>query len=386
MYKAYQYRLYPTQKQEQLLLKHFDCSRFIYNYMLDKRIKEYKTTGKFISKYDLCRMLTELKKEKDYEWLTEVSAQSLQQSIFNLDKAFTMFFRQKCKFPNFKSKKRQQCYHLATKTYAKFEDKASIIPKLGKVKTRFDRQFNGKIKHCAIKMTNTHKFFISFIVDEHINAVKAKDISKSKALGLDLGLKSLLTLSDGRKFDNIRPYKQLEDKIKRKQRKLSKKQKNSKNREKARLQLAKLYEKAQNKRNDYLHKITTQLVNESQIDVFCVEDLAIKSMMKNHKLAKSIADAGWHKLISMLETKANNVGKHVLKIGRFEPSSKLCTCGTINHKLSLKDRQWTCEVCGKTHDRDILAASNIKDFAFSNQNLIDYSYKDYAGKSKPGDA
>ena len=306
--------------------------------------------------------------------MKEVLTQSLQQSIQNLDTAFIKFFKEKTGFPKFKSKKtNRHSYRIPQNVKIDFEKHKVYLPKLKWVNIRIDRIFDGKIKSATVKQTPTGKYFVSILVDENIINKKQKEIDFETSVGIDLGIKDFAILSNGTKIGNPKFLRLKEKRLKVLQRRLSRKQKGSKNRNKARLKVALQHEKISNERKDFLHKLTTKLVKESQFNTFCLETLGIQNMMKNHKLAKSIAEVSWHMFDTLLEYKAQKEGKNVVRIGRFEPSSKLCTCGYKNNNLTLADREWTCPICNTHHDRDILAANNIKRFALSEANLNNLS-------------
>ena len=369
--KTYRYRIYPNRKQQELLEKHFGCARFVYNWGLERKIKAYQENRKRLTFFDLGKELTKLKKEKDYQWLNEVNAQSLQGALKNLDKAFTDFFRKQNKFPRFKSKKRSRNSFQIPQGLRL--DKKLTIPKISNIRIKIDRSLEGKIKTATISKTSTNKYFISILVEQDKEIPKKLRITEKTTIGIDLGIKTFATISDGRKIENPRYLKKSERKLKKQQRRLSRKIKGSNNRAKQRLKVALLYEKISNQRSDFLHKITYGLTHESQVKSIAIEDLNIKGLLKNHHLAKAISDVAWREFRRQLEYKCDWYGKNLLVIGRFEPSSKMCSCGYINHDLKLSDREWTCPRCGKKHDRDLLASQNIKRFALIPQGLRKYT-------------
>lgn len=374
MFKAYEYRLYPNKEQQVLLAKHFGCNRFIYNWALALRKDLYESKGESISKYELNKKITELCKEEKYIWLKEVLTQSLQQSIQNLDTAFIKFFKEKKGFPKFKSKKTHRySYRIPQRVKIDFEKHKVYLPKIKWVNIRVNRQFTGKIKSATVKQVPSGKYFVSILVEENSINKKQLPITFDKAVGIDLGIKDSCVLSDGTKVPNPKFLRSKEKRLKILQKRLSRKQKGSANRNKQRIKVAIQHEKISNCRKDFLHKLTTKLVKESQFDTFCLETLGIQNMMKNHKLAKSISEVSWYQFKTLLEYKAGKEGKNVVSIGRFEPSSKLCTCGYKNNDLTLADREWTCPMCNTHHDRDILAANNIKRFALSKSNIESFS-------------
>jgi putative transposase len=292
----------------------------------------------------------------------------LQASLRNLDNAFTNFFRKKSDFPKFKTKRKSRAScQFPQKVKVDFEKYQVFIPKLKYVKFAKDRKFNGVIKTCTVSKSKTGKYYISILVEDGLELPKKQKINENNTLGIDLGIKDFLVLSNGIKISNPKFLEKPEKKIAKRHKELSRKQKGSNNREKARLKLAKTYEKITNQRDDFLHKLSHKLVTESQITTLCFEDLNISGMMKNKYLAKSIGSVSWSRFISMVKYKADWYGKNVIQIGRFDASSKICSCGVKNDSLTLKDRFWTCLSCGNTHDRDILAANNVKRFALKQQ-------------------
>jgi putative transposase len=366
--KAYKYRLYPTEEQKVLLAKHFGCSRFIYNYALDKKVKAYQTTKESISRFTIQKDLPALKKSEETSWLKEVNSQSLQASLENLDKAFTKFFRDKKGFPKFKSKHdNRQSFSAPQNGIVDFETNTISLPKFKKpIKCKLHRKFEGSSKTVTISKTPTGKYFVSVLVEVNKELPKLKPIDENKAIGIDLGIKTFAVLSDGEEIQNPKHLKVALKRLKKQQRRVSKKVKGSNNRKKSVKKLAILHEKVSNKRNDFLHKVTAKLVLEH--DTLCLETLKACNMIKNHKLAQALSDISIGRFNEILEYKAKWNGVNILKIGQFEPSSKMCTCGVINKELKLSDRVWRCKSCGETHNRDFLAANNIKRFAFVKNN------------------
>ena len=369
MVKGFKYRIYPNKEQEQQINQMLGNARFVYNWALDKRIKEYQSEKKSISAFSIMMDLTQLKKQPEYDWLNLSVAQSLQQSVVNMDKAFTRFFKQKKGFPKFKGK------HIGThhvgfpqNTKIDFETDKISLPKLGWIKTKISRTFEGKIKTSTIEKTPTGKFFVSITVELPDVKVKQKPISKVNAVGIDTGIKTFAVLSDGTEIENPKHLKSNLQRLKVLQKRASKKQKKSANRKKANLKVARLHEKIANQRMDFLHKTTTAIAK--QYDTVACENLNISGMLRNHKLAQSIADLGLGKFYTMLQYKMAEQGGNYLEIGRFEPSSKMCGCGAINKNLKLSDREWVCPVCGRINQRDELASRNILKFALTEQNKL----------------
>lgn len=367
--KSFLYRLYPNKAQATLLDKHFGCTRLIYNWALGEKIRVYQDTGESLSRYKLQEQLPGMK-QTERPWLAEVNAQSLQASLINLDRAFLNFFKHKTKFPRFKKKNHRQSFQVPQRGQIDFEAGKLIIPKfLEGIRCKISRRFEGKTKTFTVSKTTTGKYFVSVLV-EAPDEIPAKDvITEAGTIGIDVGIKDFCTLSTGEKVENPKHLRSELARLKVLQRRASKKKKGSANRKKAVLKVAKFHEKISNKRNDFLHKLTHRLTNENQVDSLAIEDLNIVGMMKNRCLAQAVADVSWSEFFRQLEYKAEWRGKNLLKIGRFEPSSRTCdACGTVNRELTLSDRKWKC-ACGAEHDRDFLAARNIKRFALINDNL-----------------
>ena len=364
-YKAYKYRIYPNKKQQELINKHIGCCRFVYNLCLEKKINAYKTSKKSISCFELINLLPSLKKEQETSFLKEVSAQSLQAAIRNLDSAYKKFFKEKKGFPKFKSKRNaKQSFQIVQKTYVDFDKKKVCVPKFREgIKCRFHRFFDGKIKTSTITRTSTGRYYISILVELDDDNPQKKPIDENKAVGIDLGIKTFATLSNGKEISNPKNLKNALTRLKRLQRRLSKKVNGSNNREKARRVLACQYERVTNRRNDFLEKVTHQLV--TSYDTICLETLSAKNMIKNHHLAQALSDIAIGRFNQLIDQKAEWYGVNILRIGRFEPSSKMCSCGYVYRDLKLSQRVWTCPNCGRTNQRDLLAANNIKAFAFN---------------------
>lgn len=369
--KAYKYRLYPNKQQQELLSKHFGCCRWVYNYALAKKIELYTKEKKTLSRFEIQKDLVSMKHTEETEWLKEVNSQSLQASLVNLDQAYTRFFREKKGFPKFKSKHGKQSCRFPQKTNVDFDSGKLYVMKFREgIKCKFHRHFEGTIKTVTISKTKTDKYFASILVEETVPELQRENPDINKAIGIDLGIKEFAVCSNGKRFENPKYLKNSLQKLKKEQRRLSRKCKGSNRRNKQKMRVAKVYEKIKNQRSDFLHKVSRQLVDENQINTYCLETLNVKGMMKNHCLAQSIGDVGWSAFISFLSYKADWAGKNILRIGRFEPSSKTCSvCGKINKDLTLSDRKWICD-CGAEHDRDFLASCNIRDFAFDKRNLV----------------
>lgn len=367
--KTMKYRIYPTKSQEELLAKHFGCVRWVYNHCLNLKTEIYQKEEKSVSAFELINYTTTLKKEKETKWLKEVNSQALQMSIKNLDTAFTNFFKKRSKYPKFKSKHKKQSFSCPQHCKVDFELNKVFIPKFKEgIKAVLHRPFEGKVKTCTISKAPTGKYFISVLIDDGKDQPELEEPKKEKCLGLDLGLSHYVIDSEGNKVDNPKHLNKKLKRLKKQQRKLSKRIKGSNNRNKQRKKVAVLHEKVTNARKDFLHKLSHEIAENQSCNCVAMETLNIQGMMKNHKLSKSINDAAWFTFQTLLEYKLNDRGKSLIKIGQFQPSSKLCSCDYKNKELTLRDRDWTCPKCGKKHDRDVLAANNIKKFAFLEQN------------------
>jgi len=360
MLKAFKYRIYPNKGQKVLLEKHFGCVRFVWNWALGKKMEAYQKDKTNISRYELQAELPKMKKGEQ-PWLSEVGSLSIQSKLEDLDKAYTSFFKKKVSYPKFKCKRNDQKFRIPQNTKVDFGKGKVIIPKfLGGIKCVFDRTFEGDISSSYVSRTTTGKYFVSILVENGKELPTKPTIKEKTTIGIDLGLKHFATLSNGTKVENPKPLKRFLKKLKKQQRRLSKKTKGSNNRNKQRIKLAKTHEKITNCRKDFHHKLSHKLTHDNQVKTICMETLSTKDMMENSYMARQIADVGWNAFTNILKYKCDWYGKNFVQIGRFEPSSKLCSCGYINHSLTLKDREWTCPSCNVIHDRDILAANNIK--------------------------
>lgn len=369
MIKSYRYILNPNENQKIFFDKSFGCTRFVYNWALSKRIEAYQTNRERLSCIDLCKMLTSLKKEEDKLWLSEVSNECLQQSIRNMDSAFTRFFREKKGFPKFKSKKdARKSYKAINSVQIDFKTNKIKLPKVGWVKFYKNRIFEGKIGTVTVSKNATGKYSVSVLVDDGKEIPQKANIEYNTSVGIDVGIKDFAVLSNGQIYANPKYLEKAEQRLKVLQRRFSNKKKGSNRREKARLKLAKAYERVTNCRINFLHQVTSRIIRENQTII--IEDLNIRDMIKNHNLAKHISSASWSEFFRQLQYKSEWYGKNLIKIGRFEPSSKMCTCGYVNKDLKLSQREWTCPNCGQRNDRDLLAAINIKRFGLQNQNLL----------------
>ena len=358
---TYKFKLDPTDEQKTLLNKHFGSVRYVYNYFLNQRKTEYLNNKKSLNYYDQAAELTQIKKTNT--WLKDINAQTLQSSLKCLDTAYQGFFNKRTQFPKFKSKKNKNSFTIPQNV--RCDGNKLIIPKfLNGIEMIMEREIKGIIKHCSISKTPTGKYFVSILTEMEYNPVE----KTNKSVGIDLGIKDFLVLSNGTKIKNHRFLKHYERNLKLNQKYLSRKTKGSVRYEKQRIKVAKIYEKITNSRMDLIHKTTTNIINN--FDTIYLEDLNIKGMMKNHKLSKAISDVCWGKFIDTLEYKAFWNDKSIIHIDRFFPSSKTCSkCDWINNSLTLKDREWTCPKCGSKHDRDFNAAINIENEGFRVKNI-----------------
>lgn len=371
MIKAYKYRLKPNEKQKIFFEKSFGCARYIYNWGLNLRTEAYQKDGINISWVDICKKMTDLKKQDEMSWLNDVSNQSLQCSIRNMDSAFTRFFREKKGFPKFKSKKGKQSFQFVQKVQINFYNHKVKLPKIGWVNFYKNQSFLGKIGTVTISKSKTGKYYISILVDDGIELPTKAQINYNTTVGIDVGIKDFAVLSNGQVFENPKYLEKAERRLNVLQKRYSKKQKGSKRQERARLALSKAHEKVRNCRTDYIHKVTSKIIRENQTII--IEDLNVTGMIKNHNLAKHIASASCHEFFRQLQYKSEWNGVNLIRIGRFEPSSKMCLCGAIYKDLKLSQREWFCPNCGRHNDRDLLAAINIKKFGLQKQHLIEIS-------------
>jgi putative transposase len=367
--KAYKYRIYPNIQQEDIITAHFGACRFVYNWALETKIKEYQANKHHISRFELQTVLVKEVKPTN-GWLKKANSQSLLASLINLESAFTKFFREKKGFPKFKSKKNPvQSFHIPQHYVVDFEEGNVKLPKIGKVKTSLSREFEGIPKTATVSRTSTGKYYISILVEDGNELPEKEPFTEDSTIGVDVGIKDFAIMSNGEKVDNPKYLRNSLQKLIILSRKFSRKQKGSNNWKKAKLKLSKLHEKITNQRNDFQHKLSKKLVCENQ--AIALETLKVCNMVKNSKLAQSISDAGWSSFVDKLAYKAEWYGKTILRIGTFEPSSKICSiCGYYNKELTLAIREWQCPECNTVHDRDINAANNIKKISLQDQNLV----------------
>ena len=365
--KAYKFRIYPTEEQEIFFAKTFGCVRKVYNLMLNDRKKAYEEVKNDPSKK--MTFPTPAKYKKEFPFLKEVDSLALANAQLNLDKAYKNFFRDKSVgFPRFKSKKNPvQSYTTNNQngTVALIDNKFIKVPKLKSlIRIKLHRQPKGMIKSAIVSRHASGKYYISLLCKEEISELP----KTNSAIGIDLGITDFAILSDGQKIDNNKFTSKMEKKLKREQRKLSKRAllaKNkgiplseAKNYQKQKRKVARLHEKVMNQRTDFLNKLSTEIIKNH--DIICIEDLNVKGMLRNHKLARSISDVSWSSFVAKLQYKADWYGREIIKVDTWFPSSQICSeCGHKDGKKSLDIREWTCPICHTHHDRDINASINI---------------------------
>ena len=389
MKKSYKYRMYPTEDQQIILNQWFGSVRYIYNLALETKMRAWKDAGKNLSGFDLINQMPDLKDSPEIPWLKDCPADSLNLSILNMDKAYKAFFERRGSgvgYPKFKNKSNKKSISFSKITKIDFENGTITIPKIkDSIPVIFHRTFEGTAKTTTISKTSTNQYYVSILVDDGEELPKKKSIKKKTTVGIDLGVKTFAVLSDGTEYENPKFLEEVSRRLAIAQRTMARRfKKGSKEQSKryyeAKLEVAKLHQKIANKRKDYQHNISNEII--TKYDTIALEDLNVKGMSTSSKgtietpgkkvaqksgLNKAILDTGMSSFKSMLQYKAEWSGKNILEINRFEPSSKKCSnCGTVNKSLTLKDREWDCEECGTHHDRDHNAAINIKEIALKN--------------------
>ena len=354
--RAYKFRFYPTDEQKQILAQTFGCARFVYNTMLRVRTDAWYEKQQRVGYHETSSLLTELKKQPEFCWLNDVSSVPVQQSLRHLQTTFANFFAKRNGYPKFKSKHGLNSAEYTTSAF-RWNGKDLTLAKMKEpLAVRWSRTIPKAAKVTTVTVSNDSagRYFVSMLCDD---AVSSLPLHEGK-VGLDLGLNSFAVLSTGEKVSAPNAFRKNEKKLAKLQRRLAKKQKGSKNRTKARLKVARLAAKVSDTRKDFLHKLSTRLIRENQ--TIAVETLAVKNMMRNRHLSKSISDAGWSEFVRQLTYKAHWYGRTLVGIDKWYPSSKRCSdCGFVLTKIPLSVRKWACPECGANHDRDVNAARNI---------------------------
>lgn len=363
MLRSFKYRLLPTEDQAALIDKHINYCRFVYNLALETKIYAWKSASKTLSCYDLTKQLTELK-NTDCKWLNEVTAMSLESSVAHLDFAYKSFFKGGG-FPKFK--KKTNFGSVTFRQGCKVDNDLVFLPKIKYVKFIKHREIaDGEIRTTVVSKTPTGRYFVSILIKCEAEIPEKKPVIADTSVGVDIGVKTFAVLSDGISYGNPKYLQESLTRLKKELRTLSRRyqrskkvNEQSKGWHKQKMVVAKVYEKIYNKRKDFAHKISSEIIK--RYDTVFTEDLNISGMKQNKTLSKAVSDAGWSQFMDFLKYKADWSGKNVVEIGRFQPSSKACSiCDAVNKDLTLSDREWTCNACGATHDRDQNAAINIK--------------------------
>ncbi|MCS3628918.1 putative transposase [Salinibacter ruber] len=362
--RTYRYRIYPNSEQRQELARTFGCSRWVYNWALETKTKAYYQDEESLSFTDLSSRLTDKKRKEETEWLSEVSAVTLQQSLRNLNQAFTNFFEGRAEYPSFKSKKGDQTARYVGTAFDIREENGKRKLRLSKmpglINIRWSRELPSKPSSCTVTKNAAGQYHVCFVCTEEVRQLPRVNGEGGdlEFVGVDLGIESLVTLSTGEKAGNPRWFENEQERLRREQQKLSRKEKGSNNWERQRKRVAKVHQRIQDRRKDFIEKLTTRLVEN--FDVIVVEDLSVKNMQQNGNLARHITQAGWSQIVRRLRDKCEWYGRTLVIADKWFPSSQRCSeCGHVDGKKPLGVRDWTCSECGAHHDRDINAAKNL---------------------------
>jgi putative transposase len=380
--KAYKYRFYPSDEQKRILVQTFGCCRYVYNWALRQRTDAYYQHGERLYYEATAQRLVLLKKQEETIWLNGVSSVPLQQALRHLDRAFRNFFEGRAEYPTFKKKRHQQAATYASNAFTWAGHSLTLAKMDAPLDVVWHRPLPDGCKPSSVTVTKDEadRYFVSILVEEDIKSLPVVN----KQVGLDLGLKSMVITSDGHTHGNPQFFHKDEKKLAKAQRRHAKKKQGSKNRNKARLKVARIHKKIADRRRDSQHQLSTQIIRENQ--VVCIESLQVKNMVKNHCLAQAISDVGWAEFVRQLEYKAEWYGRTFVKIDKWYPSSKRCfDCGHILDSLPLDVRSWTCPECGVVHDRDINAARNILAAGLA-VHACGESVRPGAVKTKPGNS
>jgi putative transposase len=352
--KALKMRFYPTDEQKIQFANTFGCVRFVYNHILKQRTDLYYNDGVSVGYNESSKLLTELKKDSEFSWLSDVSSVPLQQCLRNQQSAFKSFFEKRANYPNFKSKRDRQSAKYMSSAFSWDGSNLKLAKQSEPLDIRWSYEKPLGVKSLTVSKDFVGRYFVSLLIEFGPDSLPESD----KSIGVDLGVKDLVVCSDGFKSGNLKLTKRYSQRLAYLQRKLSKKKKGSSNRTKARIKVAKVHAKIRDTRLDNIHKLTRKLVNENQ--VIAVEDLSVSSMLKDKRVSKVVSDAGMYEFVRQLEYKSDWGGRTFVKIDRYYPSSKRCSsCGYILRKLSLSTRVWECPECHEKHDRDVNASRNI---------------------------
>lgn len=355
--RTYRYRAYPNQEQRQNLAQTFGCARYVYNWGLEERTNAYHGEGESLNYPALCKRLTQLKKQEETAWLREVSSVVLQQSLRNLERAYTNFFEKRAGYPSFKRKGRKQSATYANSAFRFDAETCSLIlaKQNAPLKIRWSRKPEGEVVKVTVTLDPSGRYHVCL----HCRCDMEPLSKTGKSVGVDLGLHDVVVTSDGFRSGNPKHLRSDYRKLRRAQKALSRKQKGSNNWHRQRQRVAKIHARIADRRSDFLHKLTTTLVRENQ--TICVESINVKGMLGNHSLARAISGAAWGEIVRQLEYKAEWYGRTLVKVDRWFPSSKRCSaCGHIAEKMPLSVRRWTCPECDTEHQRDVNAAKNVK--------------------------